>query len=88
MSSVNNSYFQEKNDKNYFHYFLLDNAPYNFDLDVEFLKSQGCEHGVFVSSCPVNMSAYRGAIVKKTVAYIAVDEGDEGEAKLRGAGSK
>ena len=74
------SYFKEKTHKNHFPYFLLENAPYNFDLDIDFLKAQGCTHGVLVSSCPVNMSAYRGAKILKTVAYVAVDEGDAGQA--------
>ena len=39
----------------------------------------GYPHRVWVSENPVNDSGWRYALVKKTVAYIVVDEADDGQ---------
>ena len=48
------------------------------EVECPMWKQQGCTHEVAVGGA--HGCHYRGAIVKKTVAYIAIDEGTHGEA--------
>ena len=61
--------FTEKDVKNVFEYSVNDDP-----IMVEW------PHKVWVGGGQINDSGYRYAIVKKTVAYIVVDENDYGEA--------
>ena len=58
-----------KENDNFFE-FSVNDDPFNFCEDFP--------HKVWVSNNPINDSGYRYAIVKKTVAYICVDEDEFG----------
>ena len=64
--------FTEAEHGNYFEYELN-------DPDDSWLSVVEYPHRVWVSQSPVNDSGWRYAYVKKTVAYIVVDEDDHGE---------
>lgn len=44
----------------------------------DWLKKKGCTHTVFLYRSPGEGSGYRGAVVKKTVARVVVDEDADG----------
>ena len=77
-------HFQEKSGKRYFEFHSIGNPPNDFDLPIDW-KPDGTTHIVRVSessvgTLPCGMSPYRFAKVFQTVAYIAVDEDENGKA--------
>ena len=57
---------------------LNENTPEFLDLDENWLKTAGCTHFIKSGYMRALSSDYRGAIIKKTVAYILIDEDDAG----------
>ena len=64
--------FVERDTGNYFEYSVNDEPIRGFSEDFP--------HKVWVGGGQINDSGYRHAWVKKTVAYVVVDENDWGEA--------
>lgn len=62
--------FRERDCGNYFEY--AEGAPDDWSRD------RGATHTLFLNTRPINGWDKRAAIVKKTVAYVAVDEAADG----------
>ena len=75
-------FIQHRESKNWFEVYDIDQPPQDFDLDIVWGKERGATHIVRVSSLGSGiMSCFRFGKVKKTVAYIGVDETDTGDIK-------
>ena len=70
--------FEHRETKLNFQAYPINAAPKDCDLPIDWGSQRDATHVVRVSHNPIATSCYRFAKVKKTVAYIGVDETDGG----------